>query len=211
MDSILGISRITLYISAILPFLFLINVRKANPAYISFLAYLICMALIQVMSRVLVLKGEHNIFLIHYMLFMQFITLSLFFYFILKKRWVLYLSGSILILFVVQYLFFIKVENSYNPLGLAVCGLIITFYAGRYLYSLINKKGKYLYITLGSLIYFSLSIMVFGLGNVGLEIKKSVIDLLFYFNAYGYLIFQVLCIINWYIFLRDRNKQGIMT
>lgn len=200
----MDIGKLTIYISFALPILFVINFKKYDKAYLSFFIYLFCIACIQGFSFY-VNMGEYNIFLVHYMLFAQFISLSLFFFFVIKRKWVIWLSSIVLAAYLIQYLFLIKIENSYNPIGLAVCGLIFTFYAGRYLYSLLNKRGSYLYISLGCLIYFSISILVFGLGNIGLEIKKSIVRLLSDVNAYAYLIFQVLCVVNWYSLLKKES------
>ncbi|MFT5891338.1 MAG: hypothetical protein ACI9Y7_001439, partial [Dokdonia sp.] len=152
------------------------NRYKAIMAYKFILIYLIISLISSVSTEYLYTKKEPNIYITHLFFTSQFILLSLFYLELFKKKQkklVKIIFIITLILLATQYL---DPKNliEYNVLEIFITSLPLILYSIIHLYNSLVKKGKFMYINAGILIYLSSSSLIFFLGNYLKKIDQDV-------------------------------------
>lgn len=205
--------NITIYFSIVLPVLFLLYVFRNNKAYKYFTVYLFVIAAIQILMAIVVPQNKSNLYLFHYYFILQFIILSLFYYEILKVKWMLWILMGIASLLMLQYALVDGLYNRYNTLGAFITQLLLVVYSLIYFYRLLEQKGQFLLVNIGVLVYFTSSTLVFGLGNmvfdinVPVYISRTLNDI----NVFLYLGFQILIFIEWYLnYRKSRVRNNLL-
>ena len=174
--------------------LYLGKYKLNNKAFKYFAIYLGLIAVIQLsaifLGRVL---GQHNLFLFHFYLILQFIFLSFFYGYLLKKIWIYKVLIFVLLVLAYQYfetpsLFFI-----YNAFGVALTQGILVIYALIYFYNFIKGDAEFLLVNIGLFFYLLSSILIFDLKEVFKFGYKLLMDL----NDVLYFGLQILIFVEW--------------
>lgn len=184
----------------ILAILYFIGFVKFDKAYKVFTCYLIFIALIQLMLSIYAYKKVNNLFLFNYYFIGQFLFVSLFYFYLLKKKWIWILTGIVLLGLTIQYILSPSSFINYNSLGVGVTQSILVLYALLYYYNSLRGKANFLYVNAGVLLYFSTSILYFASGNLlmNLNLPKETKQYIGLFNDISYFMFLVLIFLEWY-------------
>lgn len=192
--------NLTVLLSIIYPFLYLIRFTNNSKAYKIFTVYLVGIGIIQFLLTffTVVLEFETNLFLFIYYFIFQFLALSYFYKTLLGYRWIYFVTSILFLFFIFQYIEDPSMYYKYNPLGAAISQIVIVFYSLLYFYKLLSSKGEFLIVNIGIFFYLLISILIFAAGNLVLEDSITLVPtVLKNLNASFYLIFQVLIILEW--------------
>lgn len=200
-DIISNLQNGLIYSSIVLPFIYLIGFAKFGKAYKIFTIYLLVEGWIQFYSHILVsVYSETNIHLSHWYFISQFILLSLFYYQLLKFRWIFIVLGVLLVFFGYQYISDPDLYMMYNAIGMSVSYLILVFYAMLYFYKALSGKKEFVIVNVGIFFYLISSVLIFASGNLvfDVSISQEAVLLLYNINIFLFLIFQLLIVIEWW-------------
>ncbi|HAT63618.1 MAG TPA: hypothetical protein DCS66_03315 [Flavobacteriaceae bacterium] len=197
------VGNLTVFLSLFLPILYLRGFTKFSKAFKYFTAYLVLIGLVQLGSKLhkVFYEGEETIFFFFYFILFQFLSLSLFYKGLLKKKFITGVTIIAILLFAIQYILDPILYFRYNTLAAVFSHIILVFYSILYLYhSLSNKKTEFVLINSAILIYLLSSSLIFASGNLiyNLNIPISVSDTLVNINRFLYLGFQIIIIIEWW-------------
>ncbi|WP_432411079.1 hypothetical protein [Rasiella sp. SM2506] len=198
---ILAVFNNCLSIGAILlAILYGIGFTKFDKTYKIFTLYLIFIAVIQILLFVYAYKKVNNLFLFTYYFIGQFLFVSLFYFYLLKKKWMWILTAIVMMGLIVQYILSPSSFINYNSIGVSVTQSIIVFYALLYYYKSLSGKADFLYVNAGILLYFMTSILYFASGNLlmNLNLPKDTQNYIGLSNDIFYLLFLILMFIEWY-------------
>ncbi len=178
-----------------------IKALHKNKAFIVFTIFLITISIIQTATTLLSsVFHQNNLYLSTIFFISQFLLLSTFYNFLLKKRIILYTSLVTSIFLTYQYVNDWNLFYIYNSIGISLTNSILIVYSLVYLYNSINKrKPQFLITNIGIFLYLICSTLIFASGNLVFNINVSfeMYDLLFKLNAFLYIIFQILIFIEW--------------
>lgn len=181
---------------------YLTGFLKKDKTYKSFTMYLVFLGIVELITEIHASKGLNNHYLATYYLFVQFIFLSLFFYFfflntnkvissVVKFTSILIMAGLAL-----QYAFKPQLYYTFNSVGFLVTSAILIVYALFYFYELLTKKRPFIYIVSGIFIYLISSALIFA--SIDLIILRSDISFLVWkINAVLFVIYQLLILWEW--------------
>ncbi len=201
---------ITVVLSIVLSILYLLSFTRNSKAYKFLTAYLVFICVIQVLSFYLVrVKSENNIFLSHYYYVSQFITLSLFYYYLLRQKWILWVLGIVFVYLGYQYINEPGLYFKYNSLGIALTQTVLVLFALWYLYQSISVKNEFILVNIGMFIYLLSSVIIFAFGNLvfDIEVPRYISRFLNDLNAVFYLLLQGLFVVEWYRNYRPKQKM----
>ncbi|MEM7185622.1 MAG: hypothetical protein AAF466_03095 [Bacteroidota bacterium] len=201
---------ITIVLSIVLSIVYLLSFTKQSKAYQCLTAYLILICIIQVLSFYLVrIKSENNLFLSHYYYISQFATLSLFYYYLMKQKWILWVMGVVFVYLGYQYINDPELYDKYNALGIALTQTVLVLIALWYLYQSLSKKNEFILVNIGMFIYLLSSVIIFAFGNLVFEIEvpRYVSRFLNDLNAVLYLLLQGLFFVEWFRNYRPNSKK----
>lgn len=171
-------------------------------AYRLFTYYLIFIGLIQYAqihcTRVLLL--ESNLFLSHFYFIGQFIILTLFFQELLKKKWMLIVMGLVLGILIIQYILHPEIIPRYNKYGLFFTHIILVLFALLYLYVSMGENSRYQLISIGIILYFTSTSIIWYSGNLvfNTEISNETMQWVSNINSVLYFLFQILIFVEWW-------------
>ncbi len=203
---------ITVVLSIVLSIVYLLSFARNSKAYKFLTAYLVFICIIQVLSFYLVrVKSENNLFLSHYYYVSQFITLSLFYYYLLRQKWILWVLGIVFVYLGYQYINDPGLYFKYNSLGIALTQTVLVLFALWYLYQSISVKNEFILVNIGMFIYLLSSVIIFAFGNLvfDIEVPRYVSRFLNDLNAVFYLLLQGLFLVEWY--RNYRPKQNMVS
>ena len=193
------IGVITVVINTIL---FFKSFTYNGKAFKIFTYYLLLISIIQVISYLLHLFTDYNLYMSNVYIIVQFAVLTLFFRELLNLKILLYIGILVLAFLGYQYVSDFSLFLKYNSVGIALTQGIITIYALLYFYfSLTKKDSKFLLINLGIFLYMISSSLILASGNLVFNfdlISKEDYILLLTLNSVFYIIFQILVFIAWY-------------
>ncbi|MCW9038451.1 hypothetical protein, partial [Altibacter sp.] len=146
---------ITIYLSVIYPIFYILGFSKNNKTYKIFTLYLIAIALVQISLRLhkYVYPSQPNLYLFVYYFVSQFIFLSLFYYQLLKQKWILFVGGATLLFIGVQYMVTPDMYFRYNPIGASITQGLLVFYSLLYFYRSLSGKKEFLIVNVGIFFY----------------------------------------------------------
>lgn len=178
-------------------------------AYKYFAIYLLCTAINQLTGTILFELEIPNLYLANTYLIMQFLMLSLFYYEIFKeqkkRKYILVMMFILLTVLGVQYAWTPDLFFQYNTVGVIVTSTVLIFYSITYFFNYISDKELKLYlVNSGILIYLLGTILLFSIANIGLKLEQETEIALWILNAFIFLVFQVIILVQWYI---DRKKK----
>ncbi len=181
-------------------------------AYKYFAIYLLCTAINQLTGTILFELEIPNLYLANTYLIMQFLMLSLFYYEIFKeqekRKYILVMMFILLAVLGVQYAWTPNLFFQYNTVGVIVTSTVLISYSVIYFFHHISDKELKLYlVNSGILIYLLGTILIFSIANIGLKLAQETELALWILNAFIFLVFQIIILIQWYI---DRRKKKNM-
>ncbi len=196
-------------ISIILPILYFIGFAKYGKTYKIFTLYLTFIAIIQIILSVYAYHKVNNHFLFTYYFIGQFLCMSLFYFFLLNKKWIWLVTGFVIIGLLIQYIVSPASFINFNSLGVSITQSIIVLYALLYYFKLLTEKAKFLYINAGVLLYFITSILFFASGNLilKLDLPKETQRHIELVNDCLYFIFMILIFVEWYRNYRVQTEK----
>lgn len=179
-------------------------------AFKIFKSYLFISFLILLYSIYLWENGIPNLYLSHFHFGAQFICLSFFYKRIFVNRFQKRLVD--IILFIVISLLFIKyyIEPElffkFNIFEIFICSFPLALYSIIHLYNSLTRKGVYMYINAGVLIYLSVSTLIFILGNFIASIDRGLARNIWFLNKIFYIMYLLLIYIEWNKNIRINNN-----
>lgn len=203
--------EINIWLSLILALLFAEEYRNQGASFKYFTLFLVSYAGIQwAMHFYVVLTGGNNnlVFFGPYM-FLQFITLSLFYKTLLQNKKVFYVMLVVVFFLIAQYIAAPSLLYKYNTIGITLTQSIIIIYSMIFMYRSLTVNSPFRLINLGVFLYFVASTLVFASGNFifGDEMSQSLHVLLYNVKEITYILFQVLILIElWRNFYRVKTS-----
>lgn len=173
---------------------------KGSKSYKVFTAYLVFIAIIQIALFAYSLNNTENLFLFTYYFVGQYLFMSVFYYYLLQKRWVVLTSVIGLLGIFIQYIYDPQSFEQYNAFGVSITQSIIVVFALAYYFQSLTGKSKFLYVNSGVLFYFLASILFFASGNLMIELdfSKQTEQYLSLINDITYFVFLILIFIEWF-------------
>lgn len=165
-----------------------------------FSVYLIITFIITFISIIMAGKGENNLYLSHYYFVFQFIFLSLFYRTLFpkhQKKVVIYILFVILSVLVIQYIFNPNSYYKFNLFEIFITSVPIIIYSIVHLYNSLSKKGEYLFINAGVLIYITTSTLIFILGNYLSAFENNTNTYIWVINKVLYAVYLILILVEW--------------
>ena len=203
------VGDLTFYLSLIYPLLYLKGFVANNKAFKIFTIYLLSIGVIMLFARLVikVWEFESNLFLSHFYYVIQFVLLSLFYFQLLRSKWIYYIGGLVLLFLSYQYINDIQLYYRYNAIGMFLTHITLVVYALIYLYQSLDGKKEFTIVNTGIFIYLLSSSLIFASGNLvfDIDIPKTFTALLVDINNFLFLAFQILIIIEWYLNYRKRK------
>lgn len=183
---------------------------KKSMAFKYFSFYLGTSLIIVVITSTLSYFAEDNLYLSHFYFIGQFILLSLFYRELLntnQKKIVNTILALVLFTLSLQYANTPKLFFKFFVFEIFITSFPIVIYSIIHLYNSISKKGAYIYINAGILIYLTTSTLIFILGDYLSEYNNTTIKKIWLVNKILYLIYLILIFIEWTKTLSlDKNK-----
>lgn len=172
----------------------LIGFKKNDIPFKIFCVYSIFMCIVQFISWYLAMQHERNIFMSHYYFWLQFFTLSAFFYYLIRskkiKRIIKINTLVISLIGIISYLIYPQHYFTYSYVEIIVTTFAIVGYALIHLYNLLSQEKKYYNIMVGLIIYLFGSTIVFLTGNLFLSFPKGFYTKIWLLNIGLYVVYQ---------------------
>ena len=172
----------------------LIGFKKNDTPFKMFCLYSISMSIVQFISWYLAHNHTRNIFMSHFYFWLQFFTLSLFFYYLIKsaktKKIIQINTVVISLIGVISYLLYPEQLNTYSYVEIIGTTFSLVAYALVHLYNLLSQEKKYYTITVGLILYLFGSTIVFLTGNLFLSFPKGYYTKIQFLNISLYVVYQ---------------------
>ena len=189
--------------------IFIKSRANKSKAFNIFSLNMLFILIILLASLILNVNGINNLYLSHFYFGFQFIFLSLFYKSLFASRFqkkivnvTLFLVTSVLC---VQYSVQPDLFFKFNILEILICSFPLVIYAILHLYNSLTKKGEFIYINIGVLIYLSTSTLIFLLGDYLAGIKSTVVKTIWLLNKILYVVYLLLIYFEWYKHYRKRK------
>ncbi|MEZ4874626.1 MAG: hypothetical protein R2793_04040 [Flavobacteriaceae bacterium] len=130
----------------------------------------------------------------------QFVFLSLFYFELLKKKWVPIVLFLVLGVLALQYVFDPSSFLAYNTMGVILTQSVVVVYSMLYFYKMLSQKGSFLIVNNGIFLYLMASVLFFSSGNLLLKLNLSLetMRLIGFVNDFFYFVFIILIVVEWY-------------
>lgn len=201
--SIIYFGYLVLLINVIL---YSISYKKKPIAFKYIYLYLVLSIIIQFISAYLASKKLNNLLYFHIFNIGQFILISLLFINILKNKVLkIILKYSLFVIPFFLILFFILNPKSlkvFNIVEILFCSIPLIISSFLFFVEKIDSKNrKYIYFNSGFFLYTLCSTLLFCAGNL----SNKTLRLLWLFNSFIYLMFQIMIFIEWYKNFRKKT------
>ncbi len=175
-------------------------INSKNVALFFLALYLVTSAFVVVISSYLGNKGEANLHYSHIYFITQFIFLSLFYRTLLnqnQKKGIDIIILLVLLTLAIQYFNKPYLISQFNLLEIFITSVPLIIYSIMHLYNSLSKKGEFMLINAGVLIYLTTSTLIFILGDYLSEFKNNTITKIWMINKILYVIYLVLILVEW--------------
>ena len=187
-------------------FLFFKSYRKKTVAFKIIAFYLLYVIIIQLRMDYLKSHGTHNLHYTHFYFIGQFVLLSSFYILEFKSK---LLSNIIKIyLFIaslslgLSYYLYPELIDKHNMFEVVITSIPLTVYSFIFLVKRIDSNNKkFIYLNSGLFVYITCSTLIFIAGNFKSDLKIFI----WFFNAFLYLVYQLLTSLEWYKNFRKLN------
>jgi hypothetical protein len=206
------IANLTWWCSLILPLLYLIKFKGASPAYKYFTYYLMAIGVVQFgqVYWTKIFDTKSNLVLFEFYLVLEFLFLTMFLRSLIGRRWPIWISYSVMLILVLQIIFYPDGVQAYNGAGVAMTHLTLVIMCISYLYRCLTDPGDYIVLVAGLLLYLPISTIIFLAGNLIFdpEYAQSLSINLIIVNAVAYFALQLLFISLWFYWLRRKRSHS---
>lgn len=174
-----------------------------SKAFKLFTYYLLITFIILIISFYLWSNRKDNLYLSHFYFITQFILLSLFYkelFNSLQKKIIVFIIIIVLAALSIQYYLNPLLYNKFNIFEVFVTSFPLVIYSIMHLYNSLNKKGLFMYINAGVLIYLSLSTLIFILGDylsTTIFRGNTAIKNIWLINKVSYILYLSLILLQW--------------
>lgn len=177
--------------------------KKKQVALLLFSLYLFACSATMILVEIIANKGENNLYLSHIYFISQFIFLSFFYKELFhkkQKKWVYFTLLLILAFLSIQYINNPELIYKFNILEIFITSFPIVIYSIIHLYNSLSKKGNYMLINSGVLIYLTTSTLIFILGDyLSNSNYKGInaITRIWMLNKVLYFVYLILILLEW--------------
>lgn len=174
---------------------------QRSMAFKYFSIYLgVCLTIVTMTSILAYLK-ENNLFLSHFYFIGQFVLLSLFYRELFNSIQKKIVNAALLIILSFlsfQYINNPKLFSKFNVFEIFITSFPIVGYSIIHLYNSLTKKGKFMNINAGILVYISISTLIFILGDyLSLFRRNATIKNIWFINKVLYVVYLLLILLEW--------------
>ncbi len=177
---------------------YIFNKKKLDLLF--FAIYLLVSAFVMIASSIIANKGDNNLHYSHIYFITQFIFLSLFYRTLFKsnqKRGVNIVILLVLFTLTIQYFKNPHLIDQFNLLEIFITSVPVIIYSIIHLYNSLSKKGEYMFINSGVLIYLTTSTLIFILGDYLSVYNNTAVIKIWMINKVLYIVYLVLILIEW--------------
>lgn len=179
-------------------------------AFKIFKSYLLVSFFILGYSIYLWKSGKPNLYLSHFYFGTQFVLLSFFYRVLFVNRLQKILVNIIMVLvlgtLIVKYIIEPNLFYKFNTFEIFACSFPLVVYSIIHLYNSLTRKGVFMFINAGILLYLSISTLIFILGNFIASIDKTLAQNIWFFNKVLYIIYLLFFLVEWYKNIRIRKR-----
>lgn len=169
-------------------------------AFKIFLIYIILMFAVLATSNYLAMFKINNLYLSHLYFISQFLLLSLFYgrlFTRVQRLLVHIICVAVLLTLAIHYFMDPGIWYTFSLLEVFLTSFPLVIYSIIHLYNSLNKKGAYLYINAGVLMYLSSSTLIFLLGNYQFGLDENTVSNMWFMNKVLYLVYLLLILFEW--------------
>lgn len=177
--------------------------KKKQVALLLFSLYLFVCSVIMILVEIIANKGGDNLYLSHIYFISQFIFLSLFYgelFHKKQKKWIYFTLIAVFTFLSIQYVNKPELIYKFNILEIFITSFPIVVYSIIHLYNSLSKKGSYMLINSGILIYLTTSTLIFILGDyLSNSNYKGInaITRIWMLNKVLYFVYLILILLEW--------------
>lgn len=176
--------------------LFLRGFSKNGKPFKILTVYSWAMFAVQMTATILVKLHINNLFLSHFYFIIQFIIVSLFYFYLfadrLQKKIVIFSLIVCPVVLAIQYVMLPSLFYQFSLLEIFITSLPLIIYATIHLYNLLNEKKEFYYLNIGLLVYLFGSTIVFLAANLLISLdSKLPFRYIFDLNVYLYVVYQL--------------------
>lgn len=194
-------------------FLFKYKHNKHNIVYKLFCFYLMFIAVVQIIYGVMFHYKINNLLLSHVYFIGESLLLVLFFRELIKTHQKRKIDFLIIIVFVCLIILIILdrlgyyVLNPFDPLEIILCALPVFCLSVMHLYNSLSESLKFLYVTIGVIVYKTISVLVFILQNFTntIDYFDDLSFILWKLNSIFLLIYYGLIFFEWFKNFRQKR------
>jgi hypothetical protein len=172
--------------------------EKAN---VFFICYLFFAFIMQFSMEWMYHLKLDNLFVINIFVIGQMILLSLFYASILKlksqKKIVKWSLCFALLILIIQFFIDYKQFLKFNLFEITLTSLLIVVFALLHFYNMLTEPKTYYYITIAIIFFMLGSTILYLVGNLTLSLSNDVKYLSWTFNAFLFLIYQLVILYEW--------------
>ncbi len=162
--------------------------------------YLLLICIIQIIVLILAYNKIDNLYLSHFYFILQFIFLSLFYKELFEKNQIKWIYIAFIIVFIsliIQYSLKPQLFYKFNIFEVFITSFPLIVYSIVHLYNSLSKKGQFIYINAGVLMYITISTLIFILGDYLSNYSNESISNIWFLNKVFYVGYLVLILIEW--------------
>ncbi|RNC88397.1 MAG: hypothetical protein ED556_04220 [Winogradskyella sp.] len=207
MDNILRLVGVFGFLPLAVVYLFTYSKNAHNRPYVFFCLYLCSITVINTVSGLMAMNRINNLIFSHVYFVIEFITLIFFFRELLNKKQRNKIDITVIVVFIALLsLFGFHGLDMYNlkpfdPLEILLCSLPILVFSAMHLYNSISAPLKFIYVTIGLVVYKIVSILLFmvlNFANTNGNNYRDFLDLLWTLNRYFLVVYFGLIFFEWY-------------
>jgi hypothetical protein len=181
----------------------LIGFKKNDTPFKAFCIYSVCMFCVQLISWYMAsILHRNNIYISHFYFWLQFLTLSIFFYYLIPstkiKQGIVYSTLAVTLIIAVSYILNPKQFFTFNYVEISTTAFAIIIYALIHLYNMLSEQKKYYNLIIGLIIYLFGSTIIFLAGNLAMSLPKGTMRNIWSLNIYLYVVYQGLILFELY-------------
>lgn len=165
-----------------------------------FTVYLIINFSVTFVSSIMAAKQINNLYLSHYYFIGQFIFLSLFYknlFLPRQKKLVTFFLFSILFVVILNYIRNPDLYYKFNLLEIFLTSFPLVVYSIVHLFNSLTRKGEFMFINAGILVYITISTLIFILGDLLTTFENNSIASIWLINKVLYFVYLVLILVEW--------------
>ena len=197
--------NLSLFLLLIICSLYIITLKKNKLKSLKFFTfYLASVSIVMICSISLARNKLPNLYISHFYFIGQFIFLSLFYRSIfvnqIQKRLVYIILFVVISILGVQYYIQPYLFLKFNILEVFICSSPLVAYAIIHLYNSLTRRGVFIYINIGVLIYLTSSTLIFIFGDYLADFrdKNLIVKNIWLINKGLYISYLLLIFMEWY-------------